>query len=175
MTILCFAEPGVICDGRVHSDVGFNGTTTFGSASVQNDDPADGAGNGENSKSGSSSSEANTTADESNTPSNVGAVDLVKCRSHFYHSTDAVFNKTEKCYYVGKQPKSYRTALALSVFLGPLGLDRFYLGRVHRTRGVGMCVMSEERRGDMRWSWGYTGADADEHAVGLMRVSRRPV
>jgi hypothetical protein len=133
VTISCFAEPGVICDGRVHSDVRFNGTTTFGSASVQNDD---GGANSEHSKSGSSSSDANTTADESYNPSNFGAVDLVKCRSHFYHSTDAVFNKTEKCYYVGKQPKSYRTALALSVFLGPLGLDRFYLGRVHRTCGI---------------------------------------
>jgi TM2 domain-containing membrane protein YozV len=53
---------------------------------------------------------------------------VVQCKGQQYWPTDAVQNATISCVHLGEDPKAFRTALALSVFGGVLGLDRFYLG-----------------------------------------------
>eukprot|EP00039_Didymoeca_costata_P010479 m.141202 g.141202 ORF g.141202 m.141202 type:complete len:219 (+) comp14841_c1_seq8:168-824(+) len=52
----------------------------------------------------------------------------VPCRGRYYEASSAVFNKTIKCHYTGKNPRSFLVAVSLSVFFGFFGLDRFYLG-----------------------------------------------
>ena len=53
---------------------------------------------------------------------------LVQCRGEVYLPSAAIFNKTIACHHLGDNPKSFRTALGLSVFFGAFGIDRFYLG-----------------------------------------------
>eukprot|EP00049_Salpingoeca_infusionum_P026544 m.26314 g.26314 ORF g.26314 m.26314 type:complete len:211 (-) comp8811_c0_seq2:267-899(-) len=53
----------------------------------------------------------------------------VECNGVLYHPNSTIFTKTNKCYYVDKENKKrFGTTLALSVFFGALGFDRFYLG-----------------------------------------------
>ena len=51
------------------------------------------------------------------------------CNGRVYNSSDTIFNLSQQCYFIDPHNKhEFHTALALSVFFGPLGLDRFYLG-----------------------------------------------
>eukprot|EP00035_Acanthoeca_spectabilis_P025683 m.459451 g.459451 ORF g.459451 m.459451 type:complete len:206 (+) comp21750_c0_seq1:93-710(+) len=51
------------------------------------------------------------------------------CEGAFYNVSDTIFNTSTPCAYINPD-KLYKfwVATTLSVFLGPLGLDRFYLG-----------------------------------------------
>lgn len=55
---------------------------------------------------------------------------LVKiCNGKFYNVSDSIFRRSLPCFYINPSRKySYYVAVSLSVFFGPLGLDRFYLG-----------------------------------------------
>lgn len=56
-------------------------------------------------------------------------VDATSCNDRVYTSSDTIFNRSQPCYFIDPNNKhDFHTALALSVFFGPLGLDRFYLG-----------------------------------------------
>eukprot|EP01147_Barroeca_monosierra_P010440 gene10440-2571_t len=55
--------------------------------------------------------------------------DSVNCGQEWYNRSDVAFRKEEKCFYVNEDNiYDFDTTLALSIFFGMFGFDRFYLG-----------------------------------------------
>jgi hypothetical protein len=57
-----------------------------------------------------------------------GLPGVTQCDGALYNTSLAVFTQAIACHYIGEQRYDYHTAVALSVFLGMFGVDRFYLG-----------------------------------------------
>jgi len=52
----------------------------------------------------------------------------VRCGGEEYNETQCIFQQRQPCRYVNGRRYNYYVAVALSLFLGMLGIDRFYLG-----------------------------------------------
>eukprot|EP00041_Stephanoeca_diplocostata_P005662 m.66148 g.66148 ORF g.66148 m.66148 type:complete len:209 (+) comp15928_c0_seq24:319-945(+) len=62
---------------------------------------------------------SSTTADNSS----------VYCDGEYYDRSDAIFYRQHSCHYINPDKMyHFNVAVPLSIFLGPLGVDRFYLG-----------------------------------------------
>ena len=104
----CFAREGVRCDGRVHTTA-----SGFSSSSSSNNN-----NNNNNNNDNKNDIGGGVVGNDDNA--------MVLCDGEYYALQTAVSERVVPCVYTGNT--SWHTALALSVFTGWLGLDRFYLG-----------------------------------------------